>query len=38
MTKWERFFLSCLAVAFIVVLGGCSTLKALSDACRDRMC
>ena len=41
MTKWERFYYGVVAVAFIVgiaVLGGCSTVKAIGDACLEGLC
>jgi hypothetical protein len=30
MTIWERFFFGCLAVVFIVILEGCSTVSGVA--------
>jgi hypothetical protein len=30
MNAWERFFYGCLAVAFIVILGGCGTVGGIA--------
>lgn len=38
MTGWEKFIWGCVAVCMIVVLGGCETIKAVSDACREGLC
>jgi hypothetical protein len=41
MTAWERLYYGVIAVALIcgvAVLGGCSTVKAIGDACLEDLC
>lgn len=38
MTTWERFYYGVIAIGLVVFLGGCETVKAVSDACREGLC
>jgi hypothetical protein len=38
MNRWERFFYGCVAVAFILFVGGCQAAKTVIDTCREGLC
>ena len=38
MSKGEWVFYGCIAIAGLLIINGCSTVKTVYDACREGLC